>query len=266
MVPITENYGTSIYNGDLVGLAAGTLIKSAAVYSTASAIAGTLGVFVGAEFSSPAGPLFGKNRYQYYPASTVSQDIVGYVVEDPYVAFRVACLAQSSAGASNALTAIGYVSQAYVGTNVSPAAVGTGSTATGDSLAGVTSSTAPSNGLGIVRTTTTLPFRIVQLIPDTAVTVTQAATSSTTTVTLAAANTAIQAGMQVIVPNAAGTGYTTGGYPGDYNYVTNVSGTTVTIANSCTQASTVSMLFVGYPEVVVAWNFGYHSYQQAAGV
>lgn len=265
MIPIAENYGTSIFNGDLVGFAAGTLIKSALVYNTASYIAGTVGVFAGAEYSSSSGPIFGKNRYQYYPASTVAQDTLGYVVDDPLACFRVACLAQSSSGASNSLTAIGYVSQAYVGTNVSPAAIGTGSTATGDSLAGVTSSTAPTNGSGIVRTTTTLPFRIVQLVPDTALTLSGTGTSSTTTITLASAVTGLQAGMQVIVANTTG-GYTTGGYPGDYNYVTNVNGTTVTIANAITQASTVNMTFVGYPEVIVAWNFGYHSYMAAAGV
>ena len=266
MIPITENYNTSIFNGDPVGFAAGTLIKSAMVYNTAAYVAGTVGIFVGAEYSLPGGPIYGKNRYQYYPASTVSQDIVGYVVDDPQACFRVACLAQSSGGASNSLTVIGYVSQAYVGTNVSPAAIGTGSTGNGDSLAGVTSSTAPTNGLGIVRTATTLPFRIVQLVPDTAVTVTQTGTSSGTTITLSAANAAIQAGMQVIVPNAAGNGYQASGAPGDYNYVTNVNGTTVTIANTVTQATTVPLIFVGYPEVIVAWNFGYHSYMAAAGV
>ena len=268
MVPIAEAYNTNLFNGDLVKYAAGTLVKSGIAYNTAATTTdpGNVGIFVGAEFSSPNGPIYGKNRYQYYPANTVAQDIIGYVVDDPQACFRVACLAQSSAGLSNALTAIGYISQAYVGSNVSAAAVGTGTTASGDSLAGVTSPTAPNNGSGIVRTATTLPFRIVQLVPDTAITLSGSGTSSTNTITLASAVTGLQAGMQVIVSNVAGTGYTTGGYPGDYNYVTNVNGTAVTIANSITAAATVNMTFVGYPEAIVSWNFGYHSYTNAVGV
>ena len=30
--------------------------------------------------------------------------------------------------------------------------------------------------------------------------------------------------------------------------------------------SGVSVSFIGYPEVIVGWNFGYHSYLLAAGV
>ena len=72
--------------------------------------------------------------------------------------------------------------------------------------------------------------------------------------------------MQVIVPNTAGTGYQTGGYPGDYNYVTNVNGTSITIATACTQGTAVNILFIGYPEALVTWSGTYHSYNQAAGV
>jgi hypothetical protein len=268
MVPIAQAYATSIYNGDLVDLSAGTLIKSALAYNTSNPTAGHLGVFVGTEYSTSGGPIYGKNRYQYWAGGTVAQDAVGYVVDDPQACFRVACLAQSSAGASNSLTAIGYVSQAYIGTNLQAVAVGSGSAVTGDSLAGVSSSAAPTNNLGIVRTTAAAngAFRVIQLVPDTAIALSGSGTISTTTVTLASAVTGLQAGMQIIVANTAGTGYTTGGYPGDYNYVTNVNGTTVTIANSVTAASTVNLTFVGYPEVIVAWNAGNHAYLNTTGV
>ena len=274
MIPIAEAYGTNLFNGDLVQLGGtnkGSLIQSTIAYNTAAAVAGTIGVFVGCEYSTASstgvatGPIYGKNRFQYWPASQGAEDAVAYVVDDQYAVFRVAVLAQLTAGASNTLTAIGYVSEAFVGSNVSAATGQAGSTATGDSAWGVTSSTAPTNNNGVVRTTTTLPFRIVQLVPDTAVTVVQTGTSSGTTVTLSAANTAIQPGMQVIVPTTT-TGYVAAGHPADYNYVTNVNGTAVTINTAITQASSVPIVFVGYPEVLVAWNFGYHSYQQAAGV
>jgi hypothetical protein len=266
IIPIKEAYATNIFNGDLVGFASGSLVSSSLAYNTAAPVAGTLGVFVGAEFTYPSGPLFGKMRQQFWPASTAAQDAVAYVVDDPQAVFKVAVLAQASGGASNTTTILGAVSQAYVGSNVSPVTGTAGNTATGDSAWGVSSPTAPTNGNGVVRTATTLPFRIVQLVPETAYTIIGAGTISTTTVTLAAANSLIQAGMQIIVPNATNTGYQTNGAPGDYNYVTNVNGTTVTIATTCTQATSVNLVFVAYPEVYVTWSGTYHSYNQAAGV
>jgi hypothetical protein len=269
MVPIKEAYGTQISYGDLVGFSSGSLISSALAYNTASPVAGTLGVFQGCEYTLPSGPLYGKQRAQFWPASQASQDAVGYVVDDPQAVFRVAVLAQSSAGASNTTTTLGYVSGAYVGSNVSPVTGTAGSASTGDSAWGVSSPTAPTNQYGVVRTATTLPFRIVQLVPDTVQNVVAAGTISTTTVTLAATpatTSLIQAGMQIIVPNATGTGYQTNGAPGDFNYVTNVNGATITIATTCTQATSVNLIFVGYPEVLVTWSGTYHSYNQAAGV
>ena len=246
MVPIAQAYGQNLFYGDPVTQSAGSLIKSTMAYNTSAGVAGTIGIFQGTEYSTAGGPIYGKNRYQYWPTGTVAQDAVGYVVDDPQAMFRVAVYAQPSAGATNTPSSIGYVSQAFVGSNLAPCNVGVGSTATGDSTAGVTSGTAPSNGSGVIRVTTPTPFRVVQLVPDTAV-------------------TGLQAGMQVIVSNPAGNGYTTGGNPGDYNYVTNVNGTSVTIANSATQASTVNISFVGYPEVIVGWNFGFHSYTYNGG-
>lgn len=265
MLPIKEAYGTSLYNGDLVKLIApGTLNLSGLNYNTASET-GTIGVFVGAEYSTTGGPIYGKNRYQYWAGSTVAQDAVGYVVDDPQACFRTAVYAQPSGSAGNTPTTIGYVSQAFVGTNLNAVNVGVGSTSTGDSTAGVSSATAPTNGSGVLRATSGA-FRVVQLVPDTAVTLSGTGTSSSTTITLGSAITGLQAGMQVIVSNAAGTGYTTNGYPGDYNYVTNVNGTTVTIATAITQASTVNITFVGYPEVIVGYTFGVHSYMNATGI
>lgn len=269
MVPIAEAYSTGIYYGDLVGFTAGTIKSSTLAYNTSSPVAGTLGVFQGVEYSTSGGPIYGKNRWQYWAASTIAQDAQAYVVDDPNAVFKAVVLAQSSAGASNTTTTLGYISQAYVGSNMTPVTGTAGSTATGDSAWGVSSPTAPTNQYGVVRTATTLPFRVVGVVPETAVTVVAAGTSSSTTITLSAApatTSLIQAGMQVIVPNVAGNGYQTGGYPGDYNYVTNVSTTSVTIATAITQATAVNIQFIGYPEALVTWSGTYHSYNQAAGV
>jgi hypothetical protein len=266
MVPIKEAYATSIFYGDLVGYAAGSLISSALAYNSAAPVAGTLGVFAGCEYSPPTGPLYGKQRQQYWLASTAAQDAVGYVVDDPFAIFKVVVIAQPGGAAANTSATVGAVSEAFVGSNVFPVTGTAGSTQNGDSAWGVSSSTAPTNGFGVVRTATTGPFRIVQLVPDTSYTITQAGTISATTVTLAVANPAIQAGMQIIVPNSTGTGYITNGAPGDFNYVTNVNGVTITIATTATQATSVNLVFVAYPEVLVAWSGTYHSYLQAAGV
>ena len=44
-------------------------------------------------------------------------------------------------------------------------------------------------------------------------------------------------------------------------YVTAVSGTSVTLSASVTAATAVNFNFVGYPEVLLKWNQGYHAYQ-----
>jgi hypothetical protein len=41
---------------------------------------------------------------------------------------------------------------------------------------------------------------------------------------------------------------------------------TITVSASVTASSGTSVSFIGYPEVIVGWNFGYHSYLLAAGV
>ena len=55
---------------------------------------------------------------------------------------------------------------------------------------------------------------------------------------------------------------------GSNTYVTAVSGTTVTINTAVTtaQSTAAQFSFTGYPEALVTWNFGYHSYFNANGV
>ena len=76
---------------------------------------------------------------------------------------------------------------------------------------------------------------------------------------VSASNSSIYPGMAV-----SGPGITAG----SNTYVTTVNGTTVTIntAVSAAQSSAVNFTFTGYPEVLVTWNFGYHSYFNATGV
>jgi hypothetical protein len=44
------------------------------------------------------------------------------------------------------------------------------------------------------------------------------------------------------------------------------STSTITVSSAVTATSGAAVSFVGFPEVIVGWNFGYHSYLLAAGV
>jgi hypothetical protein len=261
MFPITNGYSTSLFNGDVVqigtGANIGNLIASGLTYNASSATAGTIGVFVGCEYSTTGGPIYGKNRYQFWQASTTAPDAIGYVVDDPFALFRTAVVA-NPAGTGGSTT-IQYVNSSFVGSNayyIGAAAGNTGSTTTGDSLAGVAVSATATVSTPV---TGSAAFRIVQVVPDTAVNVTAAATSSSTTITLSASNSAIQPGMAV-----NGPGITVG----SNTYVTAVSGTSVTINTAVTtaQSTAINFTFTGYPEVIVGWNFGFHGYLNATGV
>ena len=96
------------------------------------------------------------------------------------------------------------------------------------------------------------------MVTASAVTVTGNATTSGTALTLSAAVTGLQPGMVVAGPGVtAGSGV----------YVTSVNGTSVTLSASVTtQATAAQFSFTGYPEALVTWNFGYHSYFNATGV
>lgn len=248
-IPIQRNYGTAIFAGDLVKFEAG-LIEITDMTSASTSALGQAGIFVGCSYTNPS---TGQKLFaQYYPGSILANDIVAYVVDDDRAVFKAVMLAQTGS-VSNTASTIGYVSQAFVGTNLFPVTGVAGSTTTGNSKMGVCG-TNPTNGSGGIRVLTTAPFRVVGVVPETAVTLTGAGTCSTTTITLDAAVTGLQAGMQFIVAGVANAN------AGDYNLVTNVNGTTVTISRSVTIAASTAMTFVGFPEVLVKWNQGYHSY------
>lgn len=259
MVPIASGYTTGVsggglFYGDPVKLTTtGTLIKSGLAYNTAAAeTGGTLGIFLGCEYTPAGGPLYGKQRYQYWANGTVASDAVAYICDDPNVVFRAA-VADYSTGAT---TTVGYVNPLFFGTNLSvvnPDLVNTGTLGNlvGNSNVGVIGAAAGA------RTTTTAPLRIVQLVPDTVVSLQQTAnTAATTAMTLTAANPLILRGMIV----------TGSGIPAN-TYVTAVSGTSVTLSAAATTSLTgATFTFVGYPEVLVKWNFGYQSYNVAVAI
>jgi hypothetical protein len=143
--PLTT--GTAIYNGDTVKIVAGGTISLSGATTSGTII----GTFVGCQYVNSSGQTV---QAQYYPGSGVTNPI-GYIVVDPTAAFKVAV---TTTGNTSVVTGANIT---IVGTNVATA-YGAGSTTTGDSGSSVV---LPANALG---NATTLPFRVVAVVPDTA--------------------------------------------------------------------------------------------------
>ena len=260
MIPIASGYAANLFYGQIVQLSGGTLV--AGTYSAATSpttpIAGTIGVFVGCQYTNPS--TLQPIQSQYWPTGTVANDAIAYVIDDPRTVFKVAVGSQAQS-LSNTSGALGYMNPAFIGTNVYPLSGAGGSTTNGNSLLSVSGGVV-SNGSGNTRVTAAAPLRVISVVPDTVYAVTQTASTSgsSTTLTLTAANSAIVAGMQISSPSGVG------GYSGNYVSVTNVNGTTVTLSSAVTIASGTQVTFLGYPEVLVTWNGNFHSYNNTTGV
>lgn len=176
------NYNTALFNGDIVKLSANGTVVIGDLDTDASPVAGVIGVFLGCSYTNPATKQ--KQYSQFWPgfASGVT-DAMAYICDDPDALFQVASVGST---ADTTGLVIAPVQQTALGTNA-VFVLNTGSTTTGNSATGIFSA----------GTTTSLPARIVDLVPDTA--------------------------------------YVSGG-----NIV--------------------------YPEVIVKFNFGYHSYYNASGI
>ena len=267
LIPIASNYGYNMFDGDVVTASGGSLVVTT-LGAASSPVAGTIGVFVGAQYVNSMSQTV---RAQFYAANTITNTLYGpnslqgYVVDDPYAVFQAAVLTQSTSVSNTPGATIGYVNPSFIGSNMylvtngSNGGSASGNTTTGDSAMGLTGGAITSGTQGNTRITSSAPFRVVNVVPDTAVTVTATGSTSgsSSTLTLTAANTAISPGMQLIIPGV------TGALASNFLTVTNVSSTTVTLSASITVASGTALSFIGYPEVQVQWNFGYHGYLNA---
>ena len=80
---IAANYGTSIYQGDLVQVVTGGGIERVAAGGSGL----ILGVFNGCTYTDPSS---GKQKWSnYYPASTNASDIIAFVIDAPDTVFEV---------------------------------------------------------------------------------------------------------------------------------------------------------------------------------
>ena len=144
-MPIGQNETTAIFFGDVVTLnSAGNVTKV-----TTTATATTIGVFLGCTYIDPntSQPVY----KQYYPGAVNVAGIQAYVQDDPDQLYKVAVVSTG--------TTIGNLTRAAVGKNVS-LVQNTGSTTNGNSKNAV---------LNTTDTETTLPIRVVDVVPETAV-------------------------------------------------------------------------------------------------
>lgn len=143
--PLTT--GTAIYFGDTVKLVAGGTISLSGATTTGTII----GTFTGCQYVNSTGQTV---QSQYYPGTGVT-NAIAYVVVDPTAAFKVAV---TTTGNTTVVTG---ANATIVGTNVATV-YGTPSSTDGNSGSSVV---LPATGLG---NATTLPFRVVAVVPDTA--------------------------------------------------------------------------------------------------
>jgi len=264
-LPIEYAYSQNLFYGDVVQISGGTIVRSSmsAASSPGTAVAGTIGIFLGCSYTSPT---TGQKLFaQYWPASTAANDAEAIIVDDPRALMKAVVTTQGTSLA-NTSTTVGYLNPYYIGSNVymiGGAGGVTGSTTTGNSAQSVSGAviTSGTSGAGD-RVTSALPWRMVGVVPETAVTLNGVGSTSgsSSTVTLTAAVTGLVPGMQLICPTGTGT------LAGQYATVINVSTTTLTLDAAVTLASSSVLSFVGYPEVLVAWNGSFHSYFNTTGV
>jgi len=145
-IPVAASFGTAIFFGDTVQIdSTGYLILST------STNAGTIvGVCVGGQYVNSSGQTV---QGQYLPASisTSTNPAYAYVIDDPMALFKVAVVSSGTTMSSAGRT--------IVGNNVA-LVLNAGNTTTGDSAYAVTLT-----GAG---TTSTIPIRVIDVVPETA--------------------------------------------------------------------------------------------------
>ena len=158
-LPITTSsvsYSTAIFNGDVVQLDTSGCVIVSVLDTETSPVAGVVGVFLGCSYTNPVTKQ--KTFSQYWPgfASGVT-DAMAYIADDPDQLYKVVNVAGATAdGAASGLLPA-FVGQTAVGNNAQ-LVLNTGSTTTGDSK----------TAIYLNNVTTSLPMRVVDVVPDTA--------------------------------------------------------------------------------------------------
>jgi hypothetical protein len=245
--PIPYGYATSIFYGDLVGLSRGNVQR----LSVSTGTLGTVtGVFLGCSYTNPTTKQ--KQFAQYWPASTTAGDAVAIVCDDPDTVFKAVVCSATTVVASGA--------RAMIGQNLAMVN-NTGNVNTGDSANALL---APND---TPATTDALPIRVLGVVPDTVVTLGSATYTSisTATVTCSALPFALPVGTDV------GSLASNGQYipSGSFVDTAAAAGATSFILNQAPVAafaSSSTIVFAQYPELLVKLNFGQHQYYAATSI
>ena len=144
-IPIGSGETTAIFYGDVVNLNSDGNITKVATTDSGS----VAGVFLGCTYVDPT---YGLTFRQYYPGGLTNSTMTAYVQDDPDALFKAAVC-------DTGTTTISYLTRSDVNRNAA-LVQNSGSTATGDSRVAINDAT---------DTTTTLPVRIIDVVPETAI-------------------------------------------------------------------------------------------------
>jgi hypothetical protein len=144
-IPIGTGETTAIFFGDVVNLNADGNITKVTTTDSGSAV----GVFLGVTYVDPT---FGLTFRQYYPGGLTNSTMSAYVQDDPDALFKAAVC-------DTATTTISFLNRTDVNRNAA-LVQNPGSTTTGNSGVAINDAT---------NTTTTLPVRIIDVVPETAI-------------------------------------------------------------------------------------------------
>ena len=280
-LPIAYNYGTSIFYGDCVALNRGQIVRASVTTvgglnwaATITAAAGTtttgagpivkdgqgvVGVFLGCSYTNPTTKQ--KIFSQYYPASTAAGDIVAYVSDDPDALYRASVVTTQGG------TTIGSVCPALVGQNLQGSDLA-GSTSTGNSSNALLYSAITQTANGEI-TASAFPFRIVDVVRDTAVVLGTATYSSGTSTITTSANVgfAVPVGAQLSWLNSAnGMVVDTGSFVTTAITANNTTSVVLSAAPLTTPSASSTLIFTQYPEAIVKFNVGAHGYNTSLSV
>lgn len=241
MYNITYAYATDIFYGDFVALVRGNLER----ISVSTGTVGTLvGVFLGCSYTNPTTKQ--KQFSQNWVASTTAGDCVAYVCDDPDTVFQAAVCSATTVIASGA--------RAMIGQNLA-CINNTGNSSTGNSKNALLAPT------DTPATTSSLPIRVIGVVPETAVSLGTATFSSgaSTTLTVSALPFALPVGTDVGSLAANGQYIPSGSF---VDTAASAGATTVEInqAPITAFAASATLVFVQYPELLVKLNFGQHEY------
>jgi len=158
-LPIASNYGTSLFNGDVVELNANgnVIVTTTAAQNAGAIVPGLIGVFLGCSYTDP---VLGYQLFsQHYPANTVATDIVAYISDDPHALYKVVSVTSTVANNAGGGLLPAFKTRAVAGPPKNAVLVlNTGLLSTGNSRMGCFANSV----------TTSLPLTVVDVVPETA--------------------------------------------------------------------------------------------------